>query len=139
MRHIYLVPTFLFALMLNVSAYAQEILSARQALEQVQAGEIVLLDIRTPQEWKQTGIASVAITLSMHEPGFIQGLDKIRQENAGKKIALICATGGRSIFLQGELKKRGLGDTINISEGMMGNDRDAGWIKRGLPVKAYKK
>ena len=118
---------------------AQAILSAPQALEKVQAGEIILLDIRSPQEWKETGIASVAIPLSMHERGFLEGLNKIRQENADKEIALICATGGRTNYLQRELKKRGLGDTIDISEGMMGNGQNVGWIKRGLPVKPYVK
>lgn len=139
MKRIFVISALLFTLMLSFNAYAQAILSAPEALEKVQSGEIILLDIRSPQEWKETGIASVAVPLSMHERGFLEGLEKIKQENADKEIALICATGGRSVFLQAELKKRGLGDTINISEGMMGNGKDAGWIRRGLPVKAYEK
>jgi len=112
----------LLALLASVTvAAAAETLSAPVALEKAQAGELVLIDVRRPSEWRSSGIASVAVPLSMHEEGFLEGLAKIRLENAGKTIALICATGGRTAFLQKELAKRGLQSVIDVSEGMFGN------------------
>ena len=116
------------------SAYSAEVLSAPEALERMQSGELILIDIRSPGEWKESGIAASAIPLSIHEDGFLTGLEKIQAENPGKQIALICATGGRSARIQNELEKRNLGSVIDVSEGMFGNGRGAGWIKRGLPI-----
>jgi rhodanese-related sulfurtransferase len=116
------------------SAYAAEVLSAPEALERMQSGELILIDIRSPGEWKESDIATSAILLSIHEDGFLTGLEKIQAENPGKQIALICATGGRSARIQNELEKRNLGSVIDVSEGMFGNGRGEGWIKRGLPI-----
>jgi rhodanese-related sulfurtransferase len=125
-------------LSLNVSSvFASEIISAPKALEKIQSGELVLIDIRSPAEWKESGIAEPAIPISMHEAGFLEGLEKVRAENPGKQIALICATGGRSAHIQSELEKRNLGSVIDLSEGMFGNGRGAGWLKRGLPIKQF--
>ncbi|MGB7286331.1 MAG: rhodanese-like domain-containing protein [Salaquimonas sp.] len=130
--------SFLAAAMLVFSlqiSFAAEIMSAPEALEKAQAGELVLIDIRRPSEWKESGVASVATLLSMHEAGFLEGLEKIKSDNPGKQIALICATGGRSSYLQKELTKRGLGDTIDVSEGMFGNGNAPGWLKRNLSLR----
>ncbi len=131
------IVAFLAVLLLDIAApaFAQQQIDAPTALSKAQAGELVLIDIRTHGEWKETGIASVATPLSMQEDPFLDGLAKIRAENPGKPIALICATGGRSAWLQAELAKRGLGDTLDVSEGMLGNGQSPGWIARGLPVK----
>lgn len=120
-----------------VASFAAEKLSAPDALAQATAGELVLIDIRRPSEWRESGVASVAVPLSMHEKGFVEGLAKLQSDNPEKRIALICATGGRTAFLQKELAKRGLGDVIDVSEGMFGDGEAAGWLKRGLPIKSF--
>lgn len=122
-------------LVMPITAMATQKMSAPDALSEVQAGTMVLLDIRTPQEWKDTGIASVAIPLTMHNKGFLDGFQKIVEDNPGKKIGIICATGMRSQWLQAELAKRGLAPVIDVSEGMMGNKSGPGWIARGLAIK----
>ena len=99
---------------------------------------MILLDIRTPEEWKETGIASAAIPLTMHNKEFLNGFQKIVQDNPEKKIGIICATGGRTLWLQSELAKRGLGPVIDVSEGMMGSRAGPGWIARGLALKKVK-
>jgi rhodanese-related sulfurtransferase len=50
------------------------------------------------------------------------------------QIALICATGGRSAYVVEILGKNGITGVADVSEGMFGNGRAAGWIARGLPV-----
>lgn len=120
------------------NALAAEIISAPEALEKMQSGELVLIDIRSPGEWRESGIAASAVPLSIHEDGFLAGLEKVRSENPGKQIALICATGGRSARIQNELEKRNLGSVIDVSEGMFGNARGEGWLKRGFPTTKIK-
>ena len=118
-------------------SHASEWISAQDAYERSRADTLILIDIRSRQEWKDTGIAETAIPLSMHERGFLEGYNKIRSENPDKAIALICATGGRTHFIQSELQKRNLGAVIDVSEGMMGNGRGKGWIALGLPIKKF--
>jgi hypothetical protein len=42
--------------------------SAPDALAQLKAGKLILVDIRTPDEWKQTGVAQGAVRLDMQHP-----------------------------------------------------------------------
>jgi rhodanese-related sulfurtransferase len=135
LRTLLLSITALFAI--TVSSLAAEQMSAPEVFERAQNGEVLLIDVRRPSEWKESGVASVAVPLSMHETGFLEGLAALREANVGKRIALICATGGRTAFLQEELAKRGLGTAIDVSEGMFGNGAAPGWIRRGLPLKAH--
>ncbi len=120
-----------------VSAFAENIMTAKQALDGVKNGTVVLVDIRSRSEWRQTGIASVAIPLSMHERGFIEGLNKLQSENPAKTIALICAVGGRTGYVTNLLAGRGYENIADVSEGMLGGRAGKGWIPSGLPVKAW--
>lgn len=129
--------TFVLLGLSTLAGLAADTLLAPEALKRAQAGELVLIDVRLRSEWKESGIASIAIPLSMHEKGFLEGLEKIKQSHQGKEIALICATGGRTAYLQKELLKRNLGSTIDVSEGMFGNGNEPGWLKRGLPIKKF--
>ena len=123
----------------GAATFASGLISAQEAYAKSKANEIVLIDIRSPAEWKESGIAETAIAISMHEKGFLEGLEKVRKENPNKEIALICATGGRTHFVQNELKKRNLGSVIDVSEGMFGNKRGPGWIAQQLPIKKWSK
>ncbi len=110
-----------------------------EAHERVKRGEIVLVDIRAPKEWSQSGIAAVAKTITMYQPAahFIQALRMARGGNPGKPVALICATGGRTHRLQKALHKAGMDNVINVVGGMFGTWRHRGWIRAGLPVRKW--
>jgi rhodanese-related sulfurtransferase len=110
-------------------------MTALEADKAAQSGEILLLDIRTPDEWAETGIPSSGHAVSMHVPGFLEKLAKLNGHDRGKPVALICARGNRSAFLTEELKKRGFSQIIDVSEGMMGGQHGPGWLARGLAVK----
>ncbi len=112
-------------------------MSAPAVLAAAAKGEIVLVDIRTRGEWKQTGLAKPALAISMHEAGFIRNLAKALGGNRSNKIALICATGGRSAHMQRILATAGFTSVVDISEGMIGSSAGPGWLRRGLPVKAW--
>lgn len=116
-------------------AWATEIMSAPDARAAAREGRIVLIDVRSPQEWKQTGIADVAVPITMHNNRFLTRLQTVIDENPDKKIAFICAVGGRTGFITRDLEARGYKDLIDVSEGMSGSPEGPGWINRGLPLK----
>ena len=125
--------------MMTLPSLALEaVMTAPEAQKAAAAKEVVFIDIRHPDEWKQTGIATTAHPISMHQKGFLAKLDKLIGGDKSKKIALICATGARSAYIQAELKKRGYSNAISVAEGMMGGINGKGWIPRGLPVKKVK-
>lgn len=119
----------------TVAAFAETpILSAPEAAQRVTSGEIVLLDIRTPEEWEETGLAEGAWPVSMHTPDFPQQLQAILAIYRPDQIGLICATGGRSSYVAEILEKNGIPGVADVSEGMFGNGTAQGWIARRLTV-----
>ncbi len=127
----------LLAWAMSAALAETRLMDARQASDLAARGEIILVDIRTPREWRETGIGASALPISMHRSGF---LDKIRRAAGGRKdraIALICAVGGRSARIAQLLRAQGYSHVIDVSEGMLGSSAGPGWIKKGLPLKAY--
>lgn len=100
----------------------------------LETGDLILLDIRRPEEWQETGVAKGAWLVSMHQPDFGVRLVKILQRFSPNQIALICRTGNRSNFLRSQIEAQGVVGIRDVSEGMMGNGQLPGWISRGLPI-----
>jgi len=122
------------------AAHAQPDLAAPDAAAAVAAGKITLIDIRTPPEWKETGVAKGANLINMLHPqgapGFTNALlDKVKGDK-NAPIALICRTGNRTTQVQRYLQSQGFTQVYNVKEGMAGSGAGPGWIKRGLPVDA---
>ena len=109
-------------------ALAFEQMSPKQASEALSAGEIVLIDIRTPGEWAETGVAKGAVPLDMTSPTFQEDFSKQFGANPGKKFALICRSGNRSNYLASILESAGLTKIVDVTGGT--NQ----WIADGLPV-----
>lgn len=110
------------------------IISAPEASTLVEANALVVLDIRRPEEWAETGIAKGAWPVSMHTPEFPQQLQTILTNYRPEQIALICATGGRTAYVTEILERNGISGIADLSEGMFGNSNGPGWLARGLPV-----
>jgi rhodanese-related sulfurtransferase len=127
-----------------INRYAAEaspetIVDAAMAHERARAGEIVLVDVRRPSEWKSSGVPASGHAITMHQDG-AQFLAKLRQAAAGnlaRPIALICATGGRTTWLLPHLQKAGFTNVLNVAEGMFGSTHGKGWLKHGLPVRRW--
>ncbi len=109
-------------------------LDASEAYELSNRGDIILIDVRTPAEWKETGIGASARAISMHLPGFFDKIKAVVRGDKSKTIALICARGNRSNRMQAALVERGYTNVIDVSEGMMGSKAGPGWIALGLPL-----
>lgn len=123
-------------IMVGVAAAFAEtpVLTAPEAAQKVTSGDIILLDIRTHEEWAETGLAEGAWPVSMHTPEFARQLQALLTRFGPDRIGLICATGGRTAYVTSILEKNGITGVVDVSEGMFGNGTNEGWIARGLPV-----
>lgn len=133
-------PLRLFCILLaaaSLPALAQDI-NAPEAFEAAKNGKLTLIDIRTPPEWKQTGIAPGATRINMIHPQGASGfLNEVLAKVGGDKtapIALICRTGNRTTQVQRFLQAQGFTQVYNIKEGMAGSAAGPGWLARKLPV-----
>ena len=109
-------------------------LSAAQAFAAVRAGDLVLVDIRTPQEWRATGVPVGSHAIDMRRPDFADALLVALAGDRGAPVALICARGVRSARLTRALADAGFVNVADVAEGMLGSASGSGWIASNLPV-----
>lgn len=129
--------------LLPAEGYAGDV-SPELAWQWVQAGEAVLVDVRTDAEREWVGFVPDAVGIAWKQwPGMKANEsfdDAIREATPlGTKVVLLCRSGVRSIAAARRATELGLA-AYNILEGFEG-DRDAnghrghvgGWRLRGLP------
>ncbi|MCF6301612.1 MAG: rhodanese-like domain-containing protein [Devosiaceae bacterium] len=109
-------------------------MTTQDTYQAMQGGTLVLIDVRTPEEWAQTGIAQGAYPISMLDREFLAKLADIQNENPGKTVAFICASGNRSGVVQAELARRGYENMFSVYGGTTGSSQAMGWIRDGLPI-----
>ena len=128
---------------LPAAGYAGDI-SPMLAWQWLQAGQTVLVDVRTDAEREWVGFVPGALALSWKQwpgmamsPGFDAGL--IAAVPAGHKVLMLCRSGVRSIAAAQRATELGL-QAYNILEGFEGDpdasgqrNHLAGWRQRGLP------
>lgn len=133
-RRTFLLTTAAALLPLPALALDREVWPADEAHRALSAGRLRMIDVRTRDEWRMTGLAQGTWAISMHEKRFQDRLFAAHALAGKTPVALICATGGRSGRLLRALKRAGFDGFIDVSEGMMGSRRGPGWIARGLPL-----
>ncbi|MEG0053583.1 MAG: rhodanese-like domain-containing protein [Comamonas sp.] len=117
---------------------------AELAWQWVQAGQAVMVDVRTDAEREWVGRVPGAVAVAWKQwPGMAANADFDSQLRAavpdGQKVVLLCRSGVRSVAAAQRAATLGL-EAYNILEGFEG-DVDAsgqrghlgGWRKRGLP------
>jgi sulfur dioxygenase len=123
--------------------YAGDV-SPQLAYEWWQAGEAVLVDVRTDAEREWVGLVPGAIALAWKQwpgmalnAGFDQAL--LTSLPPGKKALFLCRSGVRSIAAAQRATELGV-ESYNILEGFEGNPDDqahrgtlGGWKFHGLP------
>ena len=99
-------------------AAAQEMLSAALPAAQLENAPVLLVDIRQPHEWVETGVLPNALLIPFDDPAsFMRALAPHMQP--GQPVALICRTGNRT-GRAGRLLARHLPvPVINVEGGMM--------------------
>ena len=134
---------FLLAVLLIFApaALSQTAVSPDQALQLARGGQVTIIDIRRPDEWRQSGLPAgterATVRLSRGPNEFLHKIAKLTQGDKSKPIALICAAGVRSGYAAKLLASRGYTQVMDISEGMLGNGHGAGWL-RDLPISIFK-
>jgi len=94
------------------------------ARAELEAGRVVLIDIREPQE-HATGVARGARLLPMGQ--ISKRLAEIPND-PGTQVLLICNTQNRSSAVTKALRENGYGNVRYVDGGM------SGWVHRGWPV-----
>ena len=106
--------------------------------------ELVIIDIRTKNEWLSTGVIPGSILLNMHDDdykenlSFIKSIEELLSKNRKKNIAFICASGARSKIVLDHFVSRGYENLSHIPDGIVGKNQD-GWIFRSYPIKYLEK
>ncbi|WP_424970855.1 rhodanese-like domain-containing protein [Dinoroseobacter sp. S76] len=109
------------------------VLSPPEALEAALSGEILLVDIRRPDEWDATGMPQGSIGIDMRRDDFLEAVLAARATPA-QPVAVICMRGVRSARVTRMFEAAGITSIIDVPEGMLGSLAGPGWLKRGLPV-----
>lgn len=138
-----LTPLLLAVLLIFApAALSQTVVSPDQALQLARGGQVTIIDIRRPDEWRQSGLPAggerATVRLSRGPNEFLHKIAKLTQGDKSKPIALICAAGVRSGYAAKLLASRGYTQVMDISEGMLGNGHGAGWLARDLPISIFK-
>ena len=99
---------------------------------------IKIIDIRTKEEWKQTGIVKGSIPIEFFNAKgkydvkkFVTQLDK--KVNKTEPFAIICRSGNRTSQVIGLLRKLGYRQAIDIKGGILKA------AENGIPFEKYRK
>ncbi len=118
-------------------ANSGEELSVAEAYDKAASGDIVLIDIRRPDEWRNTGIGEGAQPLDMRREDFVAALTTLVGGDLDAPIALICARGVRSAGMTRRLSQAGFTGIFDVPEGMLGSRAGPGWLASDLPTRAF--
>lgn len=120
-------------------AAAQEgVISAPEAQALADSGRAILIDIRTPEEWRTTGVPAGAKRADASQKdgpaGFLHDVLEIVADRRDVTLVLICRTGNRTARARAFLLSKGFAEVYHVKEGVAGSEAGPGWFKRGLPV-----
>ncbi len=111
-------------------------LSVKQVEALQKQGNALIVDVRTPEEWKQTGIIPGSVPLQFFDKDgnaltqtWLAKFDQLRK-SSDQPVVLVCRSGHRSGLVGNFLtKKLGLKHINHLSTGLQS------WLKAGKPVK----
>lgn len=118
--------------------YRGDDLTVVEAHNRAVARDIMLIDIRRPDEWRKTGVGVGAQPLDMRRKDFTGALSIMAGGRLDAPIALICARGVRSAIMSKRLSAAGFTHIIDVPEGMLGSRAGPGWLAAKLPTHIYK-
>ncbi len=122
-----LLAVFLLSTAAVVAADVKKIAPA-DAAKRVLAGQAVIVDVREPAEWAETGVASPAVLLPMSDFNGERKLWKhFLKNNSNKEIILYCRSGHRAGIVAAKLAEEGK----NVANAGAFKD----WQAAGLPVR----
>ena len=107
-------------------ACAQQYKSAspQEAKAMIDKGNILLVDVRTPQEWNAGHLAG-SVLVDFYDPNFETNIKKVGK---GKKVLVYCARGKRSASASEKMVAWGWKDVSHVTGGY------EAWSAAGLPT-----
>ena len=136
MKKIFFITFSLFFISFSVIANELSAINAAKEMND----NLIIIDVRNKEEWNETGIIPNSLLIQMLSTGrtirkeYISDLLNALGEDKDIKAAIICHSGGRSSATVEMLKNEGYKNIFNISEGIVGNGSNTGWINRNLPL-----
>jgi rhodanese-related sulfurtransferase len=104
-----------------------------QGLERLLQQSVPVIDIRRPEEWRETGVVEGSRGMTFVDangrvmPNFLETFSATVSKD--QPIVLICRTGNRTDVLARYLMERmGYSQVYNVRDGIMG------WLSEGRPV-----
>lgn len=99
-----------------------------EAARLVASGQAVLVDVREPAEWEESGVAAPAVLLPKSDfDGDQKQWKEFLAKNGDKQVIVYCRSGSRSGAVAAALAEK---DVKSASAGTLKD-----WTKAGLPVR----
>ncbi|MCC1480191.1 rhodanese-like domain-containing protein [Roseibaca sp. Y0-43] len=106
-------------------AFAQQHYVAQPTAAELEAADVLLVDIRRPEEWQQTGVLPNAHLLTYEYFDTPEAfLEALAPQLDGRPVALICRTGNRTNIAARALAERLEQPVIDIQGGITRLIRD---------------
>lgn len=110
----------------SARAACHEDVAADDAHQQIEAGDVIVLDVRTPGEFaSHTGHIDGAVLVPLDQLEAVLGR---LESGKDRTFIVVCRSGNRSAVASQILCDGGFSDVFNLSGGMNA------WIRAGLPV-----
>ena len=93
-----------------------------------QSGEVVLVDVREPDEWEATGSPKGSAQIALQNPLFVEDVLSCVDNKKDTSIILCCKSGMRGEKAGQLLRARGFENIVNIDGGMVR------WLEENLPT-----
>ena len=124
MKRIFLTLLILVGLLIDLRAQVAQQVNALKFKELIAAGDVLVLDVRTPGEYSRGNIAGSTL-INIADPGFASKISMLQKD---KTILVYCLTGSRSAAAANYMVKQGFKKIVNLQQGIMD------WNRQGYPV-----
>ncbi|MCI4399919.1 MAG: rhodanese-like domain-containing protein [Campylobacteraceae bacterium] len=116
-------------------AFGFKDISADEVAMFASSGDALIVDVRTKEEWEQTGVLQNATLITYFDnqaralkDEFMKSLNEVTKGDKNKQIVLVCRTGLRSKLVAGILDREGYKNVYNYKDGMLN------WLVEGRAV-----
>lgn len=99
-----------------------------EANEKVSRGELILIDVREPDEWTADGSPFGCQRIALQNPYFLEEVLQSTNHNKNTKVAVCCRSGMRGDKAASLLLNAGFDDVLNVEGGMLR------WVAEDLPI-----
>jgi rhodanese-related sulfurtransferase len=115
---------------LGIDSHALSIpkITPQQAHQEVSSGNLVLIDVREPNEWADTGCAENASRIALQNHNFVEEVLHLVNNDKNASIAVSCKSGMRGDQAVKRLKAANFTNVVNVEGGILK------WISEQLPV-----